>query len=161
MHDGPSVDGADPLGQALDAAYRYLSRRERTESEMRGRLGRSFDAPTVTAALEVLRDLGYVDDARYARMFVQDKRSLEQWGSERIERVLRSRGIDHEVIETALRDDPAGAEADRALELLKRRFRLPLADPRDRERALGVLLRKGFDSELAIEAVTSYARRGG
>jgi hypothetical protein len=28
---------------------------------------------------------------------------------------------------------------------------------RDRERALGVLLRKGFDSDLALEAVAGYA----
>lgn len=160
MDEKTPVDGGDPLGQALDAAYRYLGRRERTESELRSRLARSFDAPTVDAALEVLRDLGYVDDARYARLFVEDKRALEQWGSERIERVLRSRGIDRELIEAVLREEPAGAEAERALELLKRRFRLPLANPRDRERALGVLLRKGFDSELALEAVASYARRG-
>ena len=99
-----------------------------------------------------------MDDARFARMFAQDKRTLEQWGGERIERALRSRGIERELIVEAISQEPPGAEADRALELLRRRFRSPPADARERERALGVLLRKGFDSELALEAIASYVR---
>ncbi len=35
---------------------------------------------------------GYLDDARFARMFVADKRELEQWGRERIRRGLLARG---------------------------------------------------------------------
>jgi regulatory protein len=152
-------ENGERAGRALGVAYRYLNRRERSESELREHLtGRGFDSPTVDAALEVLRGQGYVDDARFARMLAQDKRSLEQWGSERIERALLARGIDRGLIADAVSEEPAGAEADRALELLQRRFRSPPADARERERALGVLLRKGFDSELAIEAVASYAR---
>jgi hypothetical protein len=32
------------------------------------------------------------------------------------------------------------------------------ADRRERERALGVLLRKGYESELALDALHAYAR---
>ena len=32
------------------------------------------------------------------------------------------------------------------------------ADRRERERALGVLLRKGYESELALDALSAYAR---
>jgi len=155
-------ENGDCASRALAAAYRYLNRRERSESELRAHLAsRDFDSPTVDATLEVLRDQGYVDDARFARMFAQDKRTLEQWGSERIERALCSRGIERDLIDEAVSEEPAGAEADRALELLQRRFRSPPSDARERERALGVLLRKGFDSELALEAVASYVREAG
>jgi regulatory protein len=106
----------------------------------------------------VLRDQGFVDDARFARMFAEDKRTLEQWGSERIERALLARGIGRELVAAAVGDQPSHAEADRARELLERRFRFPPTDARGRERALGVLLRKGFDSELALEAIASFAR---
>ena len=34
-----------------------------------------------------LLEFGYLDDARYARVFTQDKRTLEAWGNERIARV--------------------------------------------------------------------------
>jgi regulatory protein len=149
----------DPLIRALEVAYRYLGPRERTEAELRRHVtGRGFDAAAVDAALEVLRDQGYVDDARFAQLFAEDKRALEQWGSERIERALIARGIDRELAAAAANDQPPEAEADRARELLKRRFPAPPIDARNRERALGVLLRKGFDSELALEAIASYAR---
>jgi regulatory protein len=149
----------DPLIRALEVAYRYMSPRERTEAELRRHVsGRGFDAAAVDATLEVLRDQGYVDDARFARLFTEDKRTLEQWGSERIERALIDRGIDRELAAAAANDQPAETEVDRARELLKRRFRAPPIDARDRERALGVLLRKGFDSELALQAIASYAR---
>jgi hypothetical protein len=52
----------------------------------------------------------------------------------------------------------ATGEMDRALALLRRRFPTPVGDRRERERALGVLLRKGYDSELALEAIASHTR---
>ena len=66
---------------------------------------------------------GYVDDRRYALMFVHDKRELEGWGSERIRRGLGERGIDPDAIEAALAEHEsewsAGeTELDRAVALL-------------------------------------------
>ena len=74
-----------------------------------------------------------LDDARYARLFVEDKRTLEAWGSERIERELRARGVERELVAAALADGDADAEGelDRALELLRRRFPEPPRDRRD------------------------------
>ena len=50
------------------------------------------------------------------------------------------------------------SELDRALELLRRRFPTPPEDRRERERALGVLLRKGYESELALDALAAHTR---
>jgi regulatory protein len=149
-------------GRALELAYRYLNRRERTETELRLHLtGKDLAASAVDEAVVELREQGYLDDARYARVFAQDKRALEGWGSERIRRALLQRGVGREHIAAALAEEGASAEAERARELLQHRFPSPPSDPRDRERALGVLLRKGFDSELALEAISSYRREAG
>ena len=102
-----------------------------------------------------------MDDARYTRLFVEDKRNLEQWGSERIERALRERGVDRELIADALGDAPSESELDRALAVLERRMSVPSRDPRERERALGVLIRKGYDSDLAYEAVRAWSTADG
>ena len=146
--------------RALQLAYSYLNKRDRTEAEVRAHLSRQ-DLPDaeVDAAVSELLELGYLDDARYARLFVEDKRALEQWGSDRIRRSLTERGIDRELIEAALAAaDPDGDELGRALALLRQRFPDPPADRRERDRALGVMVRKGFDSELALDALTAYAR---
>jgi regulatory protein len=102
---------------------------------------------------------GYVDDARFARLFAQDKRQLEQWGSERIRTNLLARGVDRELVERALADRAPGedeaedGELARAVALLRGRFGSPAGDRTERERQLGVLLRKGYELELALEAL--------
>jgi regulatory protein len=155
----PTPSHGDHLEHALKLAYAHLNRRERTEAELRRHLdARRTDAAVIEATIDTLRDQGYLDDERFARLFTQDKRELEQWGSERIRRTLLERGIDRDLVEAALSEAPPADELDRARALLRRRFPSTLLDQRDRERALGVLLRKGFDSELALEALTGYGR---
>jgi regulatory protein len=144
--------------RALALAYRYLNRRERTAAEVRAHLlGREIDDAGADAAVAELSEHGYLDDERFARLFVEDKRSLEGWGSERIARALRARGIERELVDAALQDDGGGGgDLERALALLERRFPAPPRDRRERDRALGVLLRKGYDPELALDALARH-----
>ena len=152
------------LQRGLELSFVYLNRRERSEREVRAQLERKgVSADTADACLAELTSQGYVDDSRYALMFVHDKRELEGWGSERIRRGLAERGIGRDRIEAALADHAthwAGGESelDRALALLARRFPTPPRERRERERALGALIRKGFASDLALDALTAYAR---
>jgi regulatory protein len=151
----PPGAGGDPL----ELAYRYLNRRDRTEGEIRRHLaGKGVEPDAVEDAIGTLRDRGYVDDARYARLFAEDKRALEEWGAERIRGTLALRGIDRDLIEAAVAaDGGTAAEMKRALEILRRRFPAPPRERRDRDRALAVLLRKGYDAELALDALTAHA----
>ncbi len=151
------------LERALAIAYRYLNSRERTRAEMRAHLqGKGIDARDTERSIEALAEQGHLDDARFARLFVQDKRELDQWGSDRIRQVLYTRGVDADVVEGALaeheHEENSGGEIDRALAVLRRRFPSPSSDRRERERALGVLLRKGYDSDVAIEAIAAHVR---
>jgi regulatory protein len=144
--------------RALDLAYRYLNRRERTVAEMRRHLeARGCRTDEVEATIEQLGEQGFLDDARYARLFAEDRRELEQWGSERIERALLQRGIDRELVGQALASEDAGSDLKRALTLLGRRVQPP-RDRRERDRALGILLRKGYEPELALDAIAAYGR---
>jgi regulatory protein len=151
--------GAD----AITVAFAYLNRRERTVAEVRARLVKAeCPEPESEAAIEELLELGTLDDARYARVFIEDKRNLESWGTERIQRALLERGIERDVVARAFvaagGEDQDASELDRALELLGRRFPTPAEDPRDRDRAFGMLVRKGYESEVAADAVRAWAR---
>jgi regulatory protein len=157
----------EKLQRALDLGYAYLNRRERTVAEVRTQLERKgVSAALIDPAVQTFAEQGFLNDERFARLFVSDKRELEQWGSERIRRGLLTRGVDRELAERALTPgaggpDPSGdeepTELDRALEILRRRFPAPPRERRERERALGVLLRKGYESELALDALSAYA----
>ena len=156
-------DNDERLQRALEVGHGYLNRRDRTEAEMRRRFASGgIDEATADQAVGVLAQQGMLDDIRYARLFTQDKRELEQWGNDRIRRTLLERGIDRELVEQTLRAEPAESEAefDRALALLRRRFSGPPRDRRERDRALGVMLRKGYDSELALDVLAAYSRVG-
>jgi regulatory protein len=137
--------------------------------EVEAQLERHGVASAVQAgALATLAEEGLLDDTRFARLFVEDKRRLEQWGRERILRGLLSRGIDRELAESVLHApaDPGvwaaleepESELQRAVALLRRRYPAAPRDHRERERALGLLLRKGYESELALDALAAYAR---
>jgi regulatory protein len=164
----PAIDAGDPdmragLDRALAIAYRYLNRRESTEAEMRARLARAdLDPPDVEQAIAILLEQGYLDDARFARLFAQDKRELDQWGSERIRQALHARGVPSELVEEATAaqpgEHPGESEIERALDLLRRKFPSPVGDRRERDRALGMLLRKGYDSDLALDAIGAHTR---
>ena len=156
-------DGEERLARALALSYSYVNQRDRTVVEVRHHLERKgISSQLIDASIQTLADQGYVDDVRFAQTFVADKRELERWGSERIKSRLLARGIDRDLVETALsadrEDDGEDTELDRALDVLRRRFPSAPRDRRERDRALGVLIRKGYDGELALDALSAYAR---
>jgi regulatory protein len=149
----------DHLQHALDLAYRYLGRRDRTVAEVRRHLeAKRVEPATIDAALAELHEQGYLDDARFAQRFAEDRRTLDAWGAERIERKLRDAGVAPGYIEAALGTQTADDERAAAIELLRRRLPAPPRDDRGRERALGLLVRRGYDLELAYDAVRAFER---
>jgi regulatory protein len=158
----PEARLADPqarLQHALDAAYRYLGRRDRTVAEIRRHLeSKRVEPDTIEGAVAELTEQGYLDDARYAVRFAEDRRTLDAWGPDRIERKLLQVGVDAACVAAALRAEGDDDDLALALGLLQRRFREPPSSDRERERALGVLVRKGYPLELAYDAVRAFER---
>ena len=145
--------------EAFDVAWRFLAHRDRTEAEVRRNFERKRVDPVLAHdVLGQLREGGYLDDAGFARRFAEDRRGLDGWGAERIERRLAELGIDPEHIRAAV---AAGGhdELDAACVLLARRFLTAPETPRDRDRALGFLVRKGYELELARDAAAPPCRR--
>jgi regulatory protein len=154
-----TLPSEERLQHALDAAYRFLGRRDRTVAEVRERLeAQEFDAELVDEAIAELTRQGYLDDARYAHRFAEDRRTIDAWGPERIERRLLAVGVEPALIAAAIGERGAAEELEAALTVLRRRFPHAPTDDRDRDRALGLLVRKGYDLDLAYDAVRAYER---
>lgn len=146
------------LQRARDVAWRALNRRDRSVEEMRTLLAdKRVEPAAIEEVVAELVELGHLDDARYAQRFSEDRRRLDAWGSERIARRLRMLGIAAEHIEHALSATGDEEEMERAMELLRRRFPEPPSDDRERSRALGMLVRRGYESEAAYEAIRRHA----
>ena len=83
------VPSEERTQHALDLAYRYLGRRDRTVAEVRTRLeAEHVEADVIDATVAELEGQGHLDDARYAQRFAEDRRTIDAWGPERIERRL-------------------------------------------------------------------------
>ena len=104
----------------------------------------------------------YLDDARFAQRFVEDRRTLDSWGADRIERKLLAAGVEPELVEAAL-------ERARPRRRARRRARGPAAPslPGAAGHATAtasarsaMLVRKGYELELAYDAVRAYCRNG-
>ncbi len=155
----PLLDPGLRLQHALDVSYRYLGRRARTVVELRRHLeAKRVEPATVDAAVAELQEQGYLDDGDYAMRFAEDRRELDAWGPDRIERKLLSAGVEPELIAAALAARDGADELDAAVAVLRRRFPAPPQDDRTRERALGLLVRKGYDLELAYDAIRALER---
>ena len=147
------------LQQALVLAYRYLGHRDRTVVEIRRHLeSKRVEPATIDEAVAELERQGYLDDARFAQRFAEDRRTLDAWGADRIERRLLSAGVGPHLIAAALAERDGSEELAAAVAVLRRRFTAPLTDDRSRDRALGLLIRKGYEPDLAYDAIRAFER---
>jgi regulatory protein len=151
---------SDPQAQlqnALDLSFSYLGHRDRTVAEVRRHLERKRVEPAgIDAAIAELERMDYLDDTRFAQRFAEDRRRIDAWGAERIERRLRALGIEPDTAAAAAATREGRDELAAAVDLLRRRLRWPPATDRDRDRALGLLARRGYEVELAYDAVRAF-----
>jgi regulatory protein len=155
---------SDPQAQlqaALDLSFMYLGHRDRTVAEVRRHLERKRVEPAgIDAAIEELERMQYLDDARFAQRFAEDRRRLDAWGADRIERRLLALGIEPSLAAAAVSDADGHDELAAAVEVLRHRVRHVPRTDRERDRALGVLARRGYELELAYDAVRAFEREG-
>jgi regulatory protein len=148
-----------PPEDAYELALKALGYKERTESELRGWLAaRDVGEAEIEEVIALLAEAGAIDDADFARRYAEDKRLLAGWGPDRIARALEGRGVAREHIAAALASEDSAAQLERATTLLTARG-MSVGSERERERALALLVRRGYPLELAYEAVRAAEQR--
>ena len=145
------------------AAINSLARRAYSVYEMRTYLERrAEDKDTVKGVLERLKELNYLDDARYARQFVRLHTELRKQGAFRIARDLRARGVPDRHIEAALAErSPESSESALVRERLTRRIKL-LRGPLDERRVASLyrsLLRAGFAADTIRRELSALTKQ--
>ncbi len=146
--------------EVLAKALAAVSRKDRTESEMREWLAaREIEPEEIDRVLDYLVENLAIDDERYALAFTADKRELAGWGRDRIRATLLKRGVPRHFIEEAVGAGETEAEVDRAVRVLIDKG-ADLDDDRGRQRALGLLARRGYEAEEAYAAIRIAGRAG-
>jgi regulatory protein len=145
---------------AMEIAVRFLGTRPRTRWELERRLRRAAASDEViTATLDRLAVMGYVDDTAFARWWAEQRDRHAPRGRRMVEAELRQHGVPREILESLRGDElpepgldaealPA-SEAERAHAALERHLKgraLP-ADVKACQRIGAFLIGRGFDPE--------------
>jgi regulatory protein len=141
--------------EALERAGKLLARRARSVSEVREALSRSDFGPVVIeATIGKLQELELLDDAAFARQWVEERGGRKGLGPRRLLSELRLKGVSDETSRQAVADvglDDEARAKEVAAGLVRKVAQRPLGQQAMRLQQM--LLARGFDLETTLAAV--------
>ncbi|MEY9876838.1 SOS response regulatory protein OraA/RecX [Streptacidiphilus sp. MAP12-33] len=147
---------ADPASRARDICLRLLTGQARTRRQLADSLRRK-EIPDEIAeqVLDRLTEVGLIDDAAYARSWVEQRQRSRGLARRALAGELRAKGVDSAVVAEAVAEvDPDDEEAA-ARRLVERK--LSSTRGLDRQvrirRLAGMLARRGYPEGLALRVV--------
>ena len=146
----------DPL-KVADRMRALCSRREYCRKDILKKVMTALDGDAAKAEEVVgkLVEERYVDDRRYAAAFARDKASIAGWGAAKIRYMLAAKGVDREIIASALEEIDVNRADARLEKLMENKARSLKEDPQRRIK----LLRFGVGRGYAYEEVSSMIDR--
>lgn len=130
--------------RAVKRAMHLLEQQERTEKQLRDKLQQNgYPQSCIDQALEYVKSYHYVDDYRYAAVYIRYHQEKES--RQKLTQKLMMRGISRELIERAMEEEFAADEKQQILELLKKRkYDSETADEAEYRKTAQFLMRRGF-----------------
>ena len=157
-----SVEELEKIGLLIERVsaenycFRLLSFRGRSIKEIGSRLGLAgFSGEVIESVVAGLKEKGYLDDIDFARMWAEERFNSGKYGKRRIRQELSGKGVERTIIDSQLSLLSEREEREHALELVFKKYRgTATSDPlKLQRRVYQFLLRRGFDAELAREAI--------
>lgn len=140
---------------ALDRALTHITATMKTERDVRDFLKKKgYLADVVDYVVEKMREYGFINDEAYAKSYTE--RAAKRKGAKLIRMELRQKGVSDEEIEGALQGVSAEQEEESAAQLLARYLRGKELGQDTLKKAYRFLLSKGFDYEIAKQALSRY-----
>ena len=141
-------EDSEQTRRASALAIRHLSRRPRSESEVRARLRREYPAEIVDEVIQDLCAQALIDDRAFARLWADSRLRNKPRSAWMVKRELLGKGISSEIADDAVSEFDDSDSAYRAASAYARR--LANADYQAFHRRLGgYLARRGFSESTA------------
>lgn len=121
---------------------------DRTEKNIREKLRRSgYVGAVADKAIETLKEYGYIDDSRYARIYAENMRDGRNKSRRAIEAALCAKGVCRDVISDVM-EEVGFDEEEQIIKALAKKGHTPEtvseADADTKRRLYGFLARRGF-----------------
>ena len=128
--------------KAYNLALAYVARRMRSEGELHDYCRPKQYAPELAEQLLAkLRRLRFVDDAEFARRWVENRRRLKATSTKKLRLELREKKVNSEVIQTVLAEDETD-EHQLLRDLVEKKRRI--SRYQDDQKLMMYLARQGF-----------------
>jgi regulatory protein len=148
------LKGKAVLDKAYDRALNLISHRLRSEWELRDYLKRKdYDEDVQEATVSRLRDRGYINDAEFARRWVENRRLLKATSKRRLAQELRQKRISDEIINQTLEADETD-ELEVLKDLVERKRKQ--TKYQDDLKLMQYLARQGFSYNLIKTALHNH-----
>ena len=137
----------DDIRKSYNLAIQYLSRRMRSEGEMRKHLKeKEVDESIIQEVIHKLYEYSFLNDEEFAVAFVRTAMNTTDKGTGTIRRELREKGIMDALIDSALTEYPFEKERDRAIKLCEKFVQKNTRDSSIvmKQKLEQLLIRKGF-----------------
>lgn len=144
------ADGAVLL--ATRRGLELLSRKPRTERDLRTALGDAFEPADIDRALERLHELGFLDDRAWSDRYVAAPRAQGR-GRSLLRSELKARGVADDVAAEALEGRDELAAAVEVASKRVRSLRSEADDERRKRRLYDFLRRRGFSDDVCRRAM--------
>ena len=144
---------ADELENAKQSAIRYIGYRPRSIAEVRTHLRQKGFADTaVDQACVRLQEVGLLDDAAFARYWVEQRETFKPRSQMALRQELQQKGVSREVMESVITEvDETEAARQAAQKQVTRWQRLPEAE--FKQKLSNYLQRRGFSYDLIKQIV--------
>lgn len=136
------LKGVTDVRRAYNYAVSLLSRRDHSYAELLRKLTAKGFKNGAQEALMRLQAQGYIDDERFAQMYVSELITFKNYGKHRIEQELYKKGIDRSIIKEAVEN--AEFPDDRLTDIIKRKYIRYLSDEKGVHKTVNALLRLGY-----------------
>ena len=146
----------DQFQKALDTALNFLSYRPRSEKEVRQNLVRKgFSESFIERVITRLKELQFIDDAAFARFWVQNREAHSPRSHRALEFELRTKGVNQETLDEAI-EETIDQETSATAAARKKLRSLRNLDYKDFRQKLGsYLARRGYDYATIKSVVNS------
>ena len=140
---------------AEQKALDYLNRSEQYRMGLTSKLlSKGFDKLSIEKALDYLEGKKYLDDRRFARIWLNNRRITHAEGRIKLQNELASRGIKREFIKEALDEF---FEENPEEQLCLRAYSKCMKIKKSQEKTIAYLLKNGFTLKLITETGKLYA----
>jgi regulatory protein len=146
----------NPEARAREVCLRLLTLAPRTRAQLAGALKkRGIPDEVAGDVLSRFSDAGLIDDAAFARAWVESRHHGRGLSARALRAELRQRGVDDGQIRDAVDQLGPDAEAETARLLVRRKLAATQGQPPDARtrRLAGMLARKGYPPGLAFRVI--------